>query len=281
MERASLRLFSVMSGNKACRLVMDTGESKDVDLGSGARREVYLASHGALPYEEALDLQRRVVAKKIGAPFPDTLLLLEHPPVITLGRRGRMENIRVSEELLRREKIDIVHVERGGDVTYHGPGQIVGYPIFDLAHYRKDLGSFVSSIEEVLIRVCRDMGIRAGRRSVNRGVWVGEKKIASIGLAVRRWISFHGFALNWAPDMDHFRFITPCGLTGVEMTSMVEVLGTTPDPGRLREAICRHFEEIFRIRFQAVNLAQKLTEGGGHERSQGSEIQQGARVGQG
>jgi lipoate-protein ligase B len=255
---------------------MDTWGSKDLDLGSGARREVYLADYAALPYEEALNLQRRVVAEKIEAPFPDTLLLLEHPPVITLGRRGRGENIRVSDELLRREKIDVFHVERGGDVTYHGPGQIVGYPIFALANYGKDLPGFVSSIEEVLIRVCRDMGITAGRRSINRGVWVGEKKIASIGLAVRRWISFHGFALNWAPDMEHFRFITPCGLTGVEMTSMVEVLGTTVNPGRLREAICHHFEEIFRIRFQAVNLAEKLTEGGGHERSQRSEIHQGA-----
>ena len=261
--------------------MMETRGSKDLDQGSEVRREVYLAGHAVLPYEEALDLQRRVVARKIETTFPDTLLLLEHPAVITLGRRGRMENVRVSEEHLRREKIDIVHVERGGDVTYHGPGQIVGYPIFDLDHYGKDLVSFVSSLEEVLIRVCRDMGIRAGRRSVNRGVWVEEKKIASIGLAVRRWISFHGFALNWAPDMEHFRFITPCGLTGVEMTSMVEVLGTTPDPGRLREAICRHFEEIFRIRFRAVNLAQKLTEGGGYERSQRSEIQQGARMGQG
>ena len=255
---------------------MDTRRSKDLDLDSGARREVYLANYTILPYEEALHLQRRVVVEKIEGTFPDTLLLLEHPPVITLGRRGRGENIRVSEELLRREKIDVFHVERGGDVTYHGPGQIVGYPIFALADYGKDLVNFVSSIEEVLIRVCQDMGITADRRSMNRGVWVGEKKIASIGLAVRRWVSFHGFALNGAPNMEHFRFITPCGLTGVEMTSVAELLGRAVNPDRLREAICSHFEEIFQIRFRAVDLVEKLNEGGRHERSQRPHIYQGA-----
>lgn len=255
---------------------MDTWGSKNLDLGSGAQREVYLANYATLPYEEALNLQRRVVAGKSEAAFPDTLILLEHPPVITLGRRGQRENIRVSEEILRRERIDVFHVERGGDVTYHGPGQIVGYPIFALANYGKDLVGFVSSIEEILIRVCRDMGITAARRSVNRGVWVGEKKIASIGLAVRRWISFHGFALNWAPNMDHFRFITPCGLTGVEMTSVAEILGTTINPYRLRKAICQHFEEIFHIRFRAVDLVERLNEGGRHEHSQRPEIYEGA-----
>jgi len=255
---------------------METWGSKDLNPVSRTRREVYLADYALLPYEEALNLQRRVVSQKIEGPFPDTLLLLEHPPVITLGRRGSGENIRVSEKILRREKIDVFHVERGGDVTYHGPGQIVGYPVFALAHYGKDLAGFVWSIEEVLIRVCRDMGITGGRRSVNRGVWVGEKKIASIGLAVRRWISFHGFALNGAPDMEHFRFITPCGLTGVEMTSMAEVLGTTVDTGRLRETVCRHFEEVFRIRFRGVDLAQELNKGGEHDCSQKSEIQHGA-----
>jgi len=231
------------------------------------QQEVYLVNYPFLPYQEALTLQRQVLSAKIEGNFPDTLLLVEHPPVITLGRRGKKENIRASREALRREKIEIIHTERGGDVTYHGPGQIVGYPIFALANYGKDLSRFVSSIEEVLIRVCGDLGIEAGRRSVNRGVWVGEKKIASIGLAIRRWISFHGFAFNWAPNMGHFRFITPCGLSGVEMTSVGEILGRAVDPDMLRTGICKHFEQIFHIHLSEVDLAEKLTQGGIDEHS--------------
>jgi lipoate-protein ligase B len=223
------------------------------------QREVFLASYPSFSYPEALDLQRRVLSAKIEGEFPDTLIVLEHPPVITLGRRGKRENILTSDETLRREGIEVVHVERGGDVTYHGPGQIVGYPIFALANYGKDLSRFVSSIEEVLIRVCGDLGIEAGRKSINRGVWVGEKKIASIGLAIRRWISFHGFAFNWAPNMAHFRFITPCGLAGVEMTSVGETLGQAVDPDILRQGIFKHFEEVFRIRLREVDLIQELS----------------------
>jgi len=225
-----------------------------------SRREVYLSSYPSIPYREALNLQRRVLSAKIEGNFPDTLLLLEHPPVITLGRRGKRENIRASQKTLWRENVEVVHVERGGDVTYHGPGQIVGYPIFALANYGKDLSRFVFSIEEVLVRVCGDLGIVAVRKSINRGVWVGEKKIASIGLAIRRWISFHGFAFNWAPNMAHFRFITPCGLPGVEMTSVGEILGETIDPGPLRKGICKHFEEVFHIRLCEVDLVQELSE---------------------
>jgi len=225
-----------------------------------SHREVYLASYSSLPYQEALNLQKRVVSTKAERDFPDTLLLLEHPPVVTLGRRAKEDSIRVTQETLRREKIEVFHVERGGDATYHGPGQIVGYPIFDLTNYGKDLARFVSSIEEVLIRVCRDLGIEAVRKSINRGVWVGEKKIASIGLAIRRWISFHGFAFNRAPNMAHFRFITPCGLSGVEMTSVGEILGETIDPVVLRKGICKHFEEVFDIRLHEVNLDRELRE---------------------
>ncbi len=225
-----------------------------------SQREVYLANYASLPYDEALNLQKRVLEAKTNRGFPDTLILLEHPPVITLGRRGNEENILASQETLRREKIRVVHAERGGDVTYHGPGQIVGYPIFTLANYGKDLSRFVFSLEEVLIRVCRDLGIEAGRKSLNRGVWVGGKKIASIGLAIRRWISFHGFALNWAPNMNHFRLITPCGLSGVEVTSVREILGEGTNSDTLRGLICEHFEDVFSIRLREVNLVQELRE---------------------
>jgi lipoate-protein ligase B len=237
-------------------------------------RDVHLASFECVPYGEALELQRRILSAKIDGDFPDTLLLLEHPPVITLGRRGKEENIRVCQDTLQSQGIDVYRVERGGDVTYHGPGQIVGYPIFALSNYGKDVPQFVSSLEEVIIRVCQDLGIEAARRSLNRGVWVGEKKIASIGLAVRRWISFHGFALNGAPNMNHFRLITPCGLSGVEMTSVAEILGEAVAPDVLRRGIRKHFEEIFEIRLCEVDLAQKLT-GGPHEHPEGLKVHQG------
>lgn len=224
-----------------------------------SQQEVYLANYASLAYDEALNLQKRVLAAKIAGDFPDTLFLLEHPPVITLGRRGKEENILAPRETLQKEMIQVVHVERGGDVTYHGPGQIVGYPVFALANYGKDLSHFVFSIEEVLIRVCREFGIDTGRRPINRGVWVGDKKIASIGLAIRRWISFHGFAFNRAPNMDHFRLISPCGLSGVEMTSVGEILGQTVRPTILRKRICQHFEEVFHIRLRPVDLVQELS----------------------
>ena len=239
-------------------------------------REVYLADYASLPYQEALDLQRQIVSAKTEMDFPDTLLLLEHPPVITLGRRGKEENIRVPQETLLRERIEVFHVERGGDVTYHGPGQIVGYPVFDLANYGKDLARFVTSIEEVLIRICRDLGIEAARSSINRGVWVGERKIASVGLAIRKWVSYHGFAFNWAPNMAHFGLITPCGLSGVEMTSVEEILEKAIDPMALRKGICRHFEEIFHIRLRKVDLTEKLNQGGTDEHSQRPQIHEGA-----
>jgi lipoate-protein ligase B len=244
------------------------------------RREVYLATYSSLPYQEALNLQKRVLLAKVEGDFPDALIVLEHPPVITLGRRGKEDHIVASPDELRREAIEIFHVERGGDVTYHGPGQIVGYPVFALANYGRDLSRFVFSIEEVLIRVCQDLGIEACRKSINRGVWVGDKKIASIGLAIRRWISFHGFAFNWAPNMDHFRLITPCGLAGLEMTSVREILGEGTRPDFLRTLIYRHFEEVFHIHLQEVNLIKKLREGDAYEHSWRSQIHKGARVGQ-
>ncbi len=223
-----------------------------------SRREVLLGNYSSLPYNEALNLQRRILAEKIDRDFPDTLLLLEHPPVITVGRRGKMENILVPQEILQREGIEVTHVERGGDVTYHGPGQIVGYPIFSLENYGKDIPRFVSLIEEVIIRVCLDLGIEAGRNPINRGVWVGQKKIASIGLAIRRWISFHGFAFNGASNITHFRLINPCGLSGVEMTSVEEINGEPVDPNILRERILHHFEEVFSIDFRAVDVTEEL-----------------------
>jgi lipoate-protein ligase B len=169
---------------------------------------------------------------------PDLLLLLEHPHVITLGRRGNRSYLVASSEELEKMKVPIFHVERGGDVTYHGPGQMVGYPILNLKEYGYRLIRYVDQVEEVILRVLNDFGIEGKRDASNRGVWVGREKIASIGVAIKRWVSFHGFALNYDTDLKYFDLIHPCGLEGVKMTSMGEVLGRKISRNDVFEKIC-------------------------------------------
>ncbi|SFG78691.1 lipoic acid synthetase [Desulfotomaculum arcticum] len=176
-------------------------------------------------YARTLKLQRELQKLRIDGAIPDCLLVLEHPPTFTLGRAGGADNILVSGDRLYREGIGVYNVERGGDVTYHGPGQLVGYPILDLKNYEQDVHRLVERLEEVLIRTLVAYGITAGRRSGLPGVWVEEAKIASIGLAVTRWVTMHGFALNVHPDLRHFGLINPCGLQGVSMASMSGLLG--------------------------------------------------------
>lgn len=176
-------------------------------------------------YGRTLELQRELQKLRMEGGVPDCLLVLEHPPTLTLGRAGDVRNILVGKDRLVREGIGVYSVERGGDVTYHGPGQLVGYPILDLKDYEQDLHRLVERLEEVLIRTLAAFGIEAGRRDGFPGVWVQEAKIASIGLAVTRWVTMHGFALNVHPDLRHFGMINPCGLQGVSMTSMSALLG--------------------------------------------------------
>lgn len=209
---------------------------------------LYLHNIERISYTEALDLQLELHAKCAAGEIPGILLLLEHDPVITMGVGTSAGNVLASPETLRREGIELVETDRGGDVTYHGPGQLVGYPIFRLRELGRDLHEFLRSVEQSIIDALAEFGL-CGERNGPAGVWVGGRKVCSIGVAVRKWVTYHGFALNVAPDMRHFQFINPCGLDAERVTSLQELLGTPPDMGDVREACARGFERNFGIRF--------------------------------
>lgn len=175
---------------------------------------------GVVPYGEALELQRGLAADRIAGHIPDTLLLLEHPPVITLGRGWKASSLPVDPDALRARGIEVFDIERGGDVTYHGPGQLVGYPIIDLNRHRPDLHWYLRSLEDVLISALSAFDITAERSTGYTGVWTGGRKIASIGIHVRQWVTWHGFALNVTTDLTPFSLIVPCGIPDVQMTSI-------------------------------------------------------------
>jgi lipoyl(octanoyl) transferase len=189
-----------------------------------------VARLGVVGYGHALARQRALAEDRIaGRLASDTLLLLEHPPVVTLGRGTRATSLPVAPDLLRRRGIEVFEIERGGDVTYHGPGQLVGYPIFDLARdaHRRDLHWFLRQIEAALIATLADFGIPGERRACYTGVWTGGRKIASIGIHVRQWVTWHGFALNVTTDLTPFDLIVPCGIPDVVMTSVAKELAGT------------------------------------------------------
>ncbi len=205
----------------------------------------YIIDLGLIDYEKAWELQRQLWLKRVEGELPDLLLLLEHPHVLTLGRRGNRSFLIASAEELEAVGVPIFHVERGGDVTYHGPGQLVGYPILNLKDYGYRVIRYVEQLEEVLMRVLSDFGIAGKREAINRGVWVGGEKIASIGVAIKRWVAFHGFALNYDTDLKYFDLIHPCGLEGVKVTSMGKVLGRKISRNEVMEGIRLHFKGVF------------------------------------
>jgi lipoyl(octanoyl) transferase len=168
---------------------------------------------GRLDYDRAYALQRDLVDKRKRGEIPDQFLIVEHPHVITMGRNGHLENMLASQDLLERAGIAFFHTDRGGDVTYHGPGQIVGYPILDLREWKRDVVEYVRGIEQVVIDALGEFGIEAGRLEGATGVWVGGAKICAIGVHISRWITSHGFALNVDTDLQYFQYIVPCGLT--------------------------------------------------------------------
>jgi lipoate-protein ligase B len=218
------------------------------------KRRGYVIDIDLMEYQRAWDLQREVVAAKLESDLPDILILLEHNPVITLGRRGNRRHLRASPEVLATEGIEIYHVERGGEVTYHGPGQIVGYPILNLRNWHRDVSWYIFNVEEVLIRTLGDFGIEGSRNRLNRGVWVGDSKIGSIGVAITRWVTYHGFSLNVSPDMNHYHLITPCGLEGIEVTSIERILGGKPDHRKVRVSISRHFQHVFDMELARMDM---------------------------
>ena len=208
---------------------------------------------GRVPYEEAWALQTRLVAARADGGLPQELvLMLEHPPVFTLGKRGGRDNLLIPEERLKRCGIPLVQVERGGNITYHGPGQLVLYPIVHLPGIGFGVVDLVDRLEEVMIRTSAGFGVAAERNPLNRGVWVGLKKIGAIGIAVRRGVSFHGMALNVDPDLTPFSWIQPCGLQGVGVTSLKAEAGGRVSMPDARRDVARHFEAVFGVRLSAV-----------------------------
>ena len=199
---------------------------------------------GILGYRESLELQRSIHKEVREGRGEETLILLRHPPVITLGRSAKRKNILVSEEIIKKLGVEIYEVERGGDVTFHGPGQWVGYPIIDLRKRGKDIHLYLRNLEEVIIKVLSHFGLAGKRIPGLTGVWVGEKKIASIGIAVRGWVTYHGFSFCIKPEKEYFSLINPCGL-GKEMTSLEEELGKKIDMEKVKEVIKEKFLNIF------------------------------------
>lgn len=202
---------------------------------------------GMVEYEEALALQRRLAQMRIEGEVDDLLLLLEHPPVITQGRGGKADHLLADPRVLRKRGIHFVEVDRGGDITYHGPGQLVGYPILDLSYHGRDTHSYLRKLEDVLIRTLKDFGIGAERQTGRTGVWVGKQKIASIGVHIRRWVTWHGFALNVDTDLSGFKLIVPCGIDGVEMISLSRLKGKRFTQEEVMKRIIVHFAEVFHL----------------------------------
>jgi lipoate-protein ligase B len=203
---------------------------------------------GRQRYGEVLDLQRRLCRERVQRlRSEDVLLLVEHDPVITLGRGTRETSLPLSRDALEARGLEVFEVERGGDVTMHAPGQLVGYPIFDLQRHRPDLHWYLRQLEEALIVALGRLGIAAERNPGLTGVWTGGRKIASIGIHVKQWVTFHGFALNVTTAMDLFDLIVPCGIPGVTMTSVARELGgETPDLGeRVRREVVDAFSRVF------------------------------------
>ena len=213
---------------------------------------------GRLPYEEALVLQQRLVEARKAGQIPDQLLLLQHPPVITLGAKVRNDRSHVlaSDEALEEAGVSLFEAGRGGDVTYHGPGQLVGYPILDLRPDRCDVHRYVRDLEAVMIAMADGFGIRAERVAGLTGAWVGRNKLAAIGVRISRWITSHGFAFNVSTDLAHFGLIVPCGIADRGVTSLGELLGAAPPMAAVEEAAITSFAAVFGREIPAAAPAQ-------------------------
>jgi len=254
----------------------------DSRLATPDSRFLWVVHLGRVPYGDALELQRAVALARITGDVPqDVLLLVEHPPVVTLGRSSKERHLTASPELLAARGVELFEVERGGDVTFHGPGQLVGYPIIDLKRHKRDLHWYLRQVEEALIVALGELGIAAGRDAGYTGVWVGEKglgsgvwglegsprpqtpdprpsrKIASIGVHARDWVTWHGFALNVTTDLSYFGLIVPCGIAGVDMTSVARELGPGAGPidaAQVESAVARAFGRVFDLEPTTVPL---------------------------
>ncbi|MCY0864433.1 MAG: lipoyl(octanoyl) transferase LipB [Sulfobacillus sp.] len=213
---------------------------------------------GSMAYQPAWDLQRRVGQKVLDGEWPDVVLTVEHPPVYTVGRaaHGTLTNLLWDEAHLQAEGIDVFQVDRGGDITYHGPGQLVGYPILNLNRYGRDLHLYLRRLEEALIQALAVFGIEAGRMPPHTGVWVGDEKIAAIGVKASRWVTQHGFALNVDPNLAHFSGIIPCGIQDKGVTSMRRLLGRPVTLAEVRPVVLEKLAEVFSLTLTTKTLGE-------------------------
>jgi lipoate-protein ligase B len=223
-------------------------------------KECWVVELGLAGYAAAYDLQRQLVAARKAGAIPDVLLLCEHPHVITLGRSGKREHLRASDHLLRQMNVEFHSTDRGGDITYHGPGQLVGYPILNLAEIRRDVVWYVRQLEEAMIRATADFGIAARRVDGRTGIWVdqpaGEEKLAAIGVHISRWVTSHGFAYNVATDLRYFDLIVPCGISDRRPTSLERLLGRAVTVRDVAPRIVERFGEVFELSMHQVAPAE-------------------------
>ena len=214
---------------------------------------------GLVPYADGLELQRRLVEERKADRIPDTLLLLQHPHVLTVGvKKDGRSHILASPDRLTALGVDVFETGRGGDVTYHGPGQLVGYPIVNLDPDRRDVHRYVRDLEEVMIRVCADYGVEAGRVKGFSGAWIGDEKIGAIGVRISRWITSHGFAFNVTTDVDFFNLIVPCGIADKGVTSLAAKLGRPPSMAEIEDRFVSNFAAVFE-RTPAVTQAVSIS----------------------
>jgi lipoyl(octanoyl) transferase len=231
----------------------------------------YIVDAGLIGYAKAWELQKRVVAaRKIGA-TEDVLLLCEHPHVITLGRNGKREHLLASEQVLGQKGVEFHSSNRGGDITYHGPGQLVGYPILNLGAIRKDVVWYVRMLEEAMIRATAAFGITAERVMGKTGIWVRsagdsnvpggtEEKLGAIGVHISRWVTSHGFAYNWSTDLRYFDLIVPCGISGRKATSLEKILGRAVTRKEVLQPVVGNFAEVFGLEMRETSLDDLLAE---------------------
>jgi lipoate-protein ligase B len=214
-------------------------------LSSREYKKLIRVDLGRTKFKDAWDLQKSVVALRYGDRVPDCLLLTEHEPVITMGRATSMQNLLCSPEELERRGVDLFAIERGGDITFHGPGQLVAYPIIDLNARGRDLHRYLRDLERLVIATLDDLGLKAGTRPGLTGVWVGDHKLAAIGVAVSRWVTYHGLALNVSTDMDYFKLINPCGITQYPVGSVSQMLGRKVELSHAADALADNFARLF------------------------------------
>jgi lipoyl(octanoyl) transferase len=201
-------------------------------------------------------LQHKIKAKQTSAIEPDYLLLVEHPPVYTLGKNGKEKNLLINEYMLKEKGIEYYHINRGGDITFHGPQQLVGYPILNLDNYKPDLGWYLRSLEEVIILTMQEYGLQGERSKGETGVWIDasiqgrERKICAMGIRCSRWVTMHGFAFNVNVDLNYFNFITPCGIQNKKVTSLEQELGKKISMDEVKEKLAKNFEYVFNVKIK-------------------------------